>query len=162
MAMQLHMTIEGAKQGPIKGPSKIKGREDTFEVLAFNHEVTLPFESRTGAIAGKRVHHPMTTLKVVDDASPKLYKAISEGEHLKVEIKWYRPHPDGGAAEQHYFTTKLANAKLISIGPHMSNVNDKAQAGNGHLEQLSFVYDEITWTFAVSGVEHIDKWTEPA
>jgi len=162
MAMQLHMTIKGQKQGPIDGPSKIKGREKSFEVLAFNHEVTLPFEGRNGSIAGKRLHHPLTALKVVDDASPLLYKAITEGEHLDVEIKWYRPHPDGGASEQHYFTTKLANAKLVAIGPHMSNVNDKTALGNGHLEQLSFVYDEITWTFTPSGVEHIDKWVEPA
>jgi type VI secretion system secreted protein Hcp len=161
MPMQLHMTIEGAKQGAIDGPSKIKGREKSFEVLAFNHEVTLPFEQRTGTISGKRVHHPLTVLKTVDDASPKLYKAITNGEHLKLEIKWYRPHPDGGAAEQHYFTTKLANAKLISIGPHMPNVNEKSQLGTGHLEQLSFVYDEITWTFQ-GGAEHIDKWLEPA
>src|SRR4051812_30675151 len=115
MAMQLHMTIEGAKQGKIDGPSKIKGREKTFEVLAFNHEVTLPFEQRTGGISGKRLHHPLTILKTVDESSPKLYKAITNGEHLTVEIKWYRPHPDGGAAEQHYFTTKLGNGKLIAI-----------------------------------------------
>lgn len=161
MPMQLHMTIKGKKQGAIDGPSKIKGREKTFEVLAFNHEVTLPVEQRTAVICGKRQHHPMTVLKVVDEASPKLYKAITTGEHLDVEIKWYRPHPDGGASEQHYFTTKLAGAKLVSVAPFMPNVNEKAQSGTGHLEQLSFVYDEITWTFEGGG-SHIDKVTEPA
>ncbi len=160
MPMQLHMTIEGKKQGKIDGPSQMKGREKSFEVLSFNHEVTLPFEERNGAVSAKRSHHPLTVLKTVDEASPKLYMAITQGEHLNVEIKWFRPHPDGGSSEQHYFTTKIANAKLISIAPHMANVNERSQVGTGHLEQLSFVYDEITWSFQGGG-EHIDKWLEP-
>src|SRR5947208_3542559 len=138
MPMQLHMTIEGMKQGPIDGPSKIKGREKSFEVLALNHMLTVPYEPRTGALSGIREHHPLVTLKTVDEASPKLYRATATGEHITVEIKWYRPHPDGGAAEQHYFTTKLENAKIISIAPHMQSLQNGGSASTGHMEELSF------------------------
>jgi type VI secretion system secreted protein Hcp len=161
MAMQAHMWIEGSKQGKIDGPSKIKGREKSFEVLAFDHQVTLPFEARTGMVAGKRVHYPLVVLKTVDEATPKLYKAITNGEHLKVEVRWYRPHPDGGAAEQHYFTTKLENAVLTAIKESIPNVSESKGTTLGHLEQLSFIYNVITWTFQGGG-EHIDKWLEPA
>jgi len=161
MSMQAHMWIEGKKQGKIDGPSKIKGREKSFEVLALDHQVTLPFESRTGSVAGKRVHHPLVVVKTVDEASPKLYKAITTGEHLKVEVRWFRPHPEGGASEQHYFTTKLEGAVLTAIKPTIPNINESRGASVGHQEQLSFIYDTITWTYQGGG-EHIDKWLEPA
>jgi type VI secretion system secreted protein Hcp len=161
MAIQAHAWIEGAKQGKIDGPCTMKGREKSFEVVALDHQVTLPFEARTGHVAGKRVHHPLVLVTSVSEASPKLYKAITGGEHLKVEIRWYRPDPKGGASEQHYFTTKLAGAKLTSIKATIPNVSESRGTTLGHHEQLSFIYDEITWTFQGGG-EHIDKWVEPA
>lgn len=144
----------------IDGPSKLKDREKSFEVLSFEHEVTAPFEARSGEVTGQRVHHPLKVLKTVDEGSPKLYKAIKKKEHLTVEIKWYRPAPEGSKPMQHYFTTKLENAKLVSIKPQVPNVNETAHSGTGHLEELSFVYDTITWTFQGGGAQK-DKWTEP-
>ncbi len=161
MGMQAHMWLKGTKQGAIDGPSKLKGREKSFEVLAFNHEVLLPYESRTGQVSGKRVHKPVTVLKPIDEATPKLMKAITTAEHLTVEIKFYRPHPQGGASEQHFFTVKLENAVLTSINSYMTNVAEKAPGGFGQLEQLAFIYDKITWTVQGGG-EHIDSWIEPS
>lgn len=161
MGMQGHMTIKGNKQGAIDGPSKIKGREKSFEVLSYNHEVTVPFESRTGMVSGKRVHHPVVLTIPISEAEPKLAKALTTAEHLTVEIKFFRPHPDGGASEQQFYTVKLENAKLTGMAPYMPNVAEKAPGGFGHLEQLSFIYDTITWGITGGG-EHIDKWLEPA
>jgi type VI secretion system secreted protein Hcp len=155
MPMQLHMTIEGEKQGAIDGPCKIKGREKTFVVLDLSHSVTLPFDSTTHDVTGLRQHSPLAVTKQVDEASPALYEAIKGGEHLTVEIQWYRPHPDGGAADQHYFTTKLEKAKLASISPLVPSIGEASAAATGHLEQLAFMYKTITWTFEGGG-ETID------
>jgi type VI secretion system secreted protein Hcp len=153
--MQLHMTIDG-----IEGPCKMKGREGTFEVLGLTHEVLLPFEQRNGKPRDKRVHNPVTVLKEVDSASPKLYQAICTAQKIKsVEIKWYRQDPEGGK-EQHYFTTKLATARLVSIAPRMDG--DTSHYGKPHMEQLSFIYEEITWSDVASGASAVDKWEEPA
>jgi type VI secretion system secreted protein Hcp len=155
--MQLHMKVDG-----IDGPCRMKGREGTFEVLGLSHEVVLPFEQRNGKPRDKRVHNPVTVLKEVDSASPKLYQAICTAQKLRsVEIKWYRQDPDGGK-EQHYFTTKLGTARLVSIAPKMDGVNDSSNAGKPHTEQLRFIYEEITWTDVPSGASAVDKWEEPA
>lgn len=154
--MELHMTIDG-----IKGPCTKKGREGTFEVLGLHHEVVLPFEQRNGKPRAKRVHNPVTLIKEVDGGSPLLYQSICTAKTIpSVEIKWYRVDPAGGK-EQHYFTTKLATARLVSIAPRMEGVNDSSNAGAPHQEELKFVYEEITWTDVPSGASAVDKWEEP-
>lgn len=161
MSMPLHMTIEGKKQGAIDGPCTMKGREKTFLVNALNHEVFMPRSPQTGLSTGKRVHNPLSIVKEIDQASPKLYMALTNGEHLTVTIKWYRTNPAGGAAEQHYFTTLLENAILVSVRPWVPNTLDPNSRNYTHHEEISITYERISWTFEPGGVSSTDDWQAP-
>ncbi len=159
MAIQAYMFVKGTKQGDIKGECVQQQGKDGFEILSLSHEVTMPVEARTGQVAGRRVHHPFTVEKVIDKGSPMLYKALTTGEQLSVEIRWMRPDP-GGGQEQQYFTTKLGKAVLTSIKTEIPDIVDAEGRAGRHNEYLSFTYGEITWTDKVNGGETIDKWAE--
>jgi type VI secretion system secreted protein Hcp len=160
MAMPLHMELTGLKQGKIEGSCDMRGREGSIYIYSLQHNINIPHH--TGGVGGeaslaigKRVHNPLVVEKQTDKASPKLYMALTTGEHFSdVTIKWYRINKQG--KEEHYFTTKLEEAIIIDMSPAFSSVGDGA-----HLETMSFAYKKIIWTWVVDGIEATDAWTEP-
>jgi type VI secretion system secreted protein Hcp len=161
MALQAHLTLEGTEQGKIEGSSAIKGREGTIEVQQFDHEVYMPHDSNTGMPTGSPVHRPLTVCKAFDKASPKLHKALARGERLRsVELKWYRIKADG--KQEHYYTHRLEDAILVSIKPYMRNRLDRDSEEYQHMEQVSFTYRKITWTWEPEGIGAETDWREPA
>jgi len=158
MPMPAHMTLEGQKQGKIEGSCDVRGREGTILVQGFKHEVCIPRDPQTGLPTGKRVHNPLTIVKLFDKASPKLYRALTSGEHMKtVELKLYRIDPSG--KEEHYFTTKLEDAIVVSIRPWMSNSLAENTDRYFHMEEVSFTYRKVIWTWVPDGIEADDDWT---
>lgn len=160
MALQAHMTIEGTEQGVIDGGSVIKGRQGTIEVQQFSHEIYMPHDSNSGAPTGSPVHRPLTICKTFDKGSPKLHKALARGERLKtVELKWYRIKPDG--KQEHYYTHLLQDAIVVSIKPYMRNRLDRDSEEYQHMEEVSFTYRKITWTWEPEGIGAEADWREP-
>ena len=86
---------------------------------------------------------------------------MSRGERFKsVEIKWYRIKPDG--KQEHYFTHKLEDAIIVSIKPYMKNCLDSNFEQFQHMENVSFTYRKITWTWQPEGIGAEADWKEPA
>ncbi len=159
MPLPAHLTLVGENQGPIKGSCDQEGREETILVQALNHEVSIPRDSQTGLATGKRIHHPLTILKEFDKSTPLLYQALTSGEHMKsVEIKWYRIAKTG--EEEHYFTTKLEDAIIVSIKPTISSCLE-ANPSLPHLEEVSFTYRKAIWRWEPDGIESEDDWRAP-
>src|SRR5262249_48136269 len=132
MPLPAYLKLEGEKQGKIEGSCNLKGREGSIQVQAFFHEVRIPTDQQTGNATGNRVHEPMTITKVFDKSSPKLYQALTSGEQLKnVEIEWYRISPSG--QEEHYFTTKLEGATVVSVHSTMPLVVDQKSQNLNHM-----------------------------
>jgi len=143
--------------GDIKGSVTIAEREASSEVMEFNHDVHIPTDNNSGRLTGVRVHMPVKLVKSFDAASPMLYKACCQGETLKeVEIKWYAIDDTG--AEKEYFSHKLENAKISSMRAVMPNTKDPDKERYVHLEEVSFVYEKITWKFADGNKEYQDDW----
>jgi type VI secretion system secreted protein Hcp len=161
MPMPFHMNLQGEKQGQLAtGCCTMQGREDTILCQALNHEVYIPRDIQTGLSTGKRVHNALTITKVFDKSSPKLYQALCTGEHMKeVKMMYYRINPQG--AEEHYFTIKLTDAIIVSVKPWMPNALDRARDGFTHMEDVSFTYRKIAWTWEPDGVEAEDDWKVP-
>jgi type VI secretion system secreted protein Hcp len=74
-------------------------------------------------------------------------------------MKYYRINPDG--TEEHYFTIKLEDAILVSIKPWIPNALDQAREKFTHMEDVSFTYTKIIWTWVIDGVEAQDSWQVP-
>jgi type VI secretion system secreted protein Hcp len=160
MPMPAHMTLVGVNQGEIKGSCMQQGREDTILIEGFEHVVRIPKDPHTGLPTGKRVHEPFTVIKIFDKSSPKLYQALCTGEHLEqVVIKWYRIDPTG--AEEHYFTHTLEKAIIVDIKAWMPNCLDPVKESYTHMENVSFTYEKIRFTWEVDGIESEDSWQIP-
>jgi len=154
------MTLTGENQGDILGSCTMAGREDSILIEGFKHEIVIPRDPQTGLPTGKRRHEPMTVTKFFDKSSPLLYQALCTGEQMKdVTLKWYRIAATG--KEEHYFTTVLEDAIIVSIRPFMPNALDKETEQYGHMEEVSFTYRRINWTFEEGGLSATDDWNVP-
>ena len=160
MPMPSHLELEGETQGKIEGSCDMQGREGTILVYQMEHEVHIPRDPQSGLPSGKRIHGPLTITKEYDKSSPKLYQALCTGEHLKtVIIKWFRIAPTG--SEEHYFTHTLMDAIVVSIKPYMPIAFLQANEPYRHMEEVSFTYKKIKWTWEPDGIESEDSWTVP-
>jgi type VI secretion system secreted protein Hcp len=161
MPHPFHMAVTGTTQGNItQGCSDMQGREDTVLCQALEHEVYIPRDIQTGLPTGKRVHRALQISKEFDKSSPKLYQALCTGERMtEVVFKYYRIAPAGN--EEHYFTIKLQDAIIVSLKPWIPNCLDPDKANMRHMEDLSFTYSHIFWTWEPDGVEAEDQWQVP-
>jgi type VI secretion system secreted protein Hcp len=150
------MEVSGATMGSIPGSSTRKGHQNEIEVYGVRHEVSWPYDPESGQPTDARVHNPVIINKLLDKASPKLFEACAGGEPLAVTIKWYRIT---SGAEQLYFTTILTDALIVSAKPTMPNVLDAPSYGNfQHLEEISFTYGSIRWTWVPDQIVFDDTW----
>ena len=160
MPMPAHLTMQGEKQGKIEGSCDMQGREGTILVYSMNHDVHIPRDPQSGLGSGKRIHGPLTIVKEYDKSSPKIYQALCTGEHLKnVTIKWYRINKQG--SEEHYFTHTLEDAIVVSVKPNTPIVFLAENEPYRHMEEVSFTYKKIKWTWEPDGIEAEDSWAVP-
>jgi len=163
MALDAYLTLDGTKQGVIKGPCTLPGREDSIVVVETTHELSTPVDSVSGQASGKRIHKPLKIVKAVDRSSPKLFQALVTSETLKtVKLRFWAPGSQAGtvaATEVHYFTITLTNAHIRNIqfsqpsrwDPNLRNVPDH--------EEISFTYGRIQWeTLGPHGSIAVDDW----
>jgi type VI secretion system secreted protein Hcp len=151
-------------QGPIAGGdggvTDIQGREDSILTQALDHNINIPRDPQSGLPTGKRVHQPFKITKYFDKSSPKLYQALCSGEQLtEVTAKFYRISPKG--MEEQYFTIKLIDAIVVDMRAWVPECLDPALGYLKHMEDVSFTYRSITWTWVLDGIEAEDSWSKP-
>ncbi|HGJ67449.1 TPA: Hcp family type VI secretion system effector [bacterium] len=158
MPMPFHLYMTGENQGNIsEGACDIQGREDSILCQAFDHNVHIPYDIQTGSTTAKRVHDAIKITKVFDKSSPKLYQALCTGETItEAVLKFFKVI---GSTETHYFSIKIEDGRLVSIKPWVPNCLDPTKATFTHMEDVSFTYRKITWTWEVDGIESEDDWT---
>ena len=159
MAIPAYMWLKDDGGAAIKGSVDVNGREDSVEIVEFQHNVRIPTDANTGKLTGNRVHEPIVLFKEYDASSPYLYKAVTTGQTLKaVEIKWYQI--DDAGQEKEYFNTKLDNVKVVGVAPVMHNIKDPTRERYNHLERVELRYEKITWTYKDGNIIHSDSWNE--
>ncbi len=143
------------------GSSEKEAREDTSDVFEIEHHIHQPVDMTTGEATGVRVHSPMRIVKVLDKASPGLQKALCTGQNLKeVILDFYRIDP-ATRSESKYYTITLRNARVVDARPYMPMSFVPANESYRHMEQVSFVYEEIEWNWLPDSVVEMDKWRSP-
>lgn len=65
MAIPAYMWIKDDQGNQIEGPITVQGREQSVEVLGFDHELRIPTDNDTGALTGTRKHEPFKDRKSV-------------------------------------------------------------------------------------------------
>lgn len=168
MPSPLFVWFTGSKQGKIEGwnswpgEDNIKGTEGSSIVYQLEHEIKNPVDAATGLSTGRRQHSPVMLVKRKDKATPKLLQALCENENLtEVLFKWYRPNTKG-AGQQHYYTVKLVDARVISMEEMLpSTIGEEAKQWHP-LEKVQLTYNRIEWTWEDGGIAAVDDWTQMA
>ncbi len=161
MALNSYLKLKGQKQGDIKGSVTQKGREGTIMVIGFHHEVVSPTDPSTGLSTGKRHHTPFIITKEIDKSTPMLYSALVNNENLTSwELQCFALK--GTGVEANNYTVNLTNARIVDINTNMLNNKISENAQLPLMEQVSFVYQKIKWTWADGGITSEDDWVSPA
>ncbi len=149
-ALNAYLKLKGQKQGDIKGSVVQKGREGRIAVVAVSHEIISPRDASSGLATGKRSHKPFVFTKEIDKSTPILANALVHNETLtEAEFSFFQPSPKGG--EMLTYTVKLKNANIASI-------NFRTDADGKLVQDISFVYETIEWTWNDGGITATDKW----
>ena len=143
------------------GSSEKENRKDTSDVFEIEHHIHQPVDLTTGQATGVRVHSPMRVVKLIDKASPGLQKALCTGQNIaKVTLDFYRIDP-ASQYEDIYYTITLTNGRVVDIRPYMPMSFLPQNETYRHMEQVSFVYEQIEWKWVPDGVTEMDKWRSP-
>ena len=145
------------------GSSEKEDRADTSDVFEIEHHVHQPVEPTTGQASGVRVHSPFRIVKLIDKASPGFHKALCTGQNL-AEVTIYFFHIDPESREEvEYYRILLTQARIVDIRPYMPMSFVPANESYRHMEQVSFVYEQIQWEYKAGAINMIeqDKWRAP-
>jgi type VI secretion system secreted protein Hcp len=157
MAQNFYITIQGQKQGAIKGDVTLKGHEGAILGLALSHEIVSPRDSASGLPSGKRMHKPMKITTPWGSAMPKLLNSLYNNENLtSVHMSFLRPTATG--AEAQFMTIDLSNASVSDLVSIVPNGSDPSMVKVQEYNEISFTYQKITTTFTVGGITATDNW----
>jgi len=164
MAQTIHLSLQ-IDGSDIEGESTIASmeREGTIECVSFFYELNTPRESATGLLTGRRQHSPLTIVKRIDKTTPLLFKALAMNEPVTSgNFRFFRPSADGSGAEEHYYTILIENAYVATVRQEQSNILYEEAGGLPVMERVSFVFQDITWTYVSNGATHKDSWAGEA
>jgi type VI secretion system secreted protein Hcp len=167
MPVPAYLTINGAKQGFISegaytadsvGNGWQEGHENEILIQAFDMGVMQPRDPNHGQPVGRRRHQPASFTKIMDKASPLLWKALCAGEVLQLEMKFYRTSIEG--EQEHYFTVQWTDAILVDGKGYIPNCLDARNDNYAHMEDWQFVYRKVVWTHERASTVQSDDWRE--
>jgi type VI secretion system secreted protein Hcp len=156
--VHLRLRIDG---NDIEGESTISSmeREGTIECDAFYYGVTAPWDAATGKLTGRRQHEPVRIRKRVDKSTPLLLKALCQNEPVtSAEFRFFRPSPGGSGAEEHFFTVLLEKGYVTGVSQVSESSIVGGEAAPPMMEEVTFVFQNITWTYEIGGARYKDSW----
>ncbi len=157
-AYQFYVSVEGTKQGKLKGEAPQDKHKDELVGLAYNYEVMSPTSvgrGGTGLPTGKRQHSPITITKEWGASSPQLFQALVTNEVLKsVVMNFYHVDPNG--QDVLFYTVKLTNAYVSKIRSYVDFNSVSDFTGMNELEEVSFTFQKIEITNAEAKTSAMD------
>jgi type VI secretion system secreted protein Hcp len=159
MAETVHLFLK-ANGKDIKGESTqvSLGREGSIECIYYEQEVVSAREAGSGIASGRRQYTPLLIRKRVDKASPLLVKALTDNEVVEAEMKFYRPNPTGDGTTEQFYSVAFKNGRINSVKQFVPDTLVPATAFAPMMEEVTFVFHTINWTYTNGGVSHEDTW----
>ena len=107
---------------------------------------------------GRKQHSPVVIRKRIDKSTPLLLKALCENERVdSAEFRLYRPSPSGSGAEEHFYTVLLEECNLGGVRQVREDTTIAGQDAPPMLEEVTFIFQEVTWTYEDGGITHSDS-----
>lgn len=162
MAETVHLFLQ-ANGTEIQGESTqvSLGRENSIECLYFEFRAASTLStSASGVATGRRRYEPIKIRKRIDKSSPLLLKAFTQNERIDAIFRFYRPNPVGDGTTEQFYTIEISNGRIVGVGQFVNDVLRPEMANDPPLEEVSFIFHTITWTYENRGVTHQDSWSQ--
>lgn len=160
MAETVHLYLK-ANHKDIEGESTQHSlnRAESIECVSFSHAVTTAREAASGLASGRRQYSPLKITKRIDASSPLLYKALVENQRIDGEFRFFRPSPSGDGQTQQFYTIAITDGRIAGIEQTSETTLNPAQSVAPPMEEVTFVFHTISWTYMPTGVTHEDSWS---
>ncbi len=155
-AQDMFLKIEGSKQG--KFPDESGQQRGTQNCVGYQHEVKSPRDAASGLATGRRMHKPIVFIREIGKSSPLLMKAMTDNEVLTSVVMEVWEQNNTGQMVQIY-TITLTNARCVGVRQWSDVGSNQRTPSSGAMEEVSFTYEKITWTWTNGGITHEDSWS---
>ncbi|MEZ4390422.1 MAG: type VI secretion system tube protein TssD [Polyangiales bacterium] len=161
MAETVHLYLK-ANGSEIKGQSTQTSlnRENSIECLYFEQATKTAREASSGLATGRRQYEPLLIRKRIDKSSPLLSRALCNNEVIEGTFKFFRPNPSGDGTTEHFLSVEVEAGRIASQKLYVPDTIVPATSTEPPLEEVTFVFHAITWTYEPDGVMHHDSWSE--
>jgi len=161
MAETVHLYLK-ANGTDIKGSSSQEslGRKDSIECVYYEQGVKTAREAGSGMATGRRQYEPLLIRKRIDKSSPLLAKALVENQVIEGKFKFFRPNPTGDGTTEQFYTVEIKQGRIASQKQVSPDCICPATSTEPALEEVTFLYHTISWTYTNGGVTHEDTWNQ--
>jgi len=161
MAETVHLYLK-ANGTDIKGESTQTslGRADSIECVYYQQAVKTAREAGSGMATGRRQYEPLLVRKRIDKSSPLLAKSMVENTKIDATFKFFRPNPTGDGTTEQFYTVGIKNGRIASLNQYVPDTIVPASSTEPPLEEITFVFHSISWTYTNGGVTHEDTWDQ--
>lgn len=160
MAETVHLYLTG-NGNAINGESSQEslGRKDSIECLAYESSVETAREAGSGMATGRRAHQPLLIRKRIDKATPLILKALCENQVIEGVFKFFRPNPVGDGTTEQFATVTIKQGRVNSSRLYVPDTSQVISSNLPPMEEVTFVFHTIEWTYTNGGVTHLDTWS---
>lgn len=170
--LQLNQTGLGNNLFPVMGYAQIEtngqsiegfvsrqeiGGEDIsqgfIEFFTYRHELVKPLGGDTTRSIGRISASPIIITKRIDKATPILAQSILQNQVIEATFYFYDTSPEDGSTFQ-AFTMMITGGRISSLRTFTVLSGDISQV----VEEVSFTYNTLTWTYVPTGVEAVYDW----
>lgn len=137
----------------VEGDTLHYARKGQIELLHFEQSVMTAREAGSGMATGRRQYQPLLIRKRIDKSSPLLMKALTENAVVEAQFGFYRPNPTGDGTDERFYEVAIQGARVADI-KIVQNASDPP------MEEVTFVFHTIRWTYTNGGVTHEDTWSQ--
>ncbi|MBL8602141.1 MAG: type VI secretion system tube protein Hcp [Myxococcales bacterium] len=161
MAETVHLYLK-ANGTDINGESSQTslGRENSIECVYYEQGVITAREAGSSLATGRRQYNPLLIRKRIDKATPLIAKALVENTVIEGTFKFFRPNPTGDGTTEQFFTVQIKQGRVASQKQFVPDTIVPATSTEPPLEEISFVFHTINWTYTNGGVTHEDTWNQ--
>lgn len=163
MAETVHLYLK-ANGADIQGESSQTslGRENSIECVYVDNEVITAREAGSARATGRRQYKPILIRKRIDKSTPLLLQALTRNEVIEGVFKFFRPNPTGDGTTEQFYTVEIAEGRVASYKMYSPDAIVPASSNLPAMEEVSFVFHTITWTYTNGGVTATDNWRDNA
>ena len=158
MAETVHLFLK-ANGTDIQGESNQTslGREGSIECLYYEQAVSTARDAGSGMATGRRQYEPLRIRKPIDRSSPLILKALTENQVVEGTFRFFRPNPAGDGTSEQFYTVVIKQARVGSVKQYVPDTLAEGSASEPPLEEVTFVFGTIEWTYSQGGITHQDN-----